>query len=237
MTIEVCVDSVEQALAAEACGAHRLELCANLREGGTTPSYGLIELISRQCSLPIYAMIRPRGGHFFYSAGEIELMHAEIDAAAQAGVKGVVFGMLLRDGLFDFKNTQALVLHAHSMRLAVTYHRAIDVCKNPSEALEALAAMGVENILTSGQATAVMQGLDFLRKLVADAEGRINIMAGGGVNPANAAEIASIGVDAIHFTARRVAEHEDGFGFGDVWAADKEKIKGVVNALALTKLS
>ncbi len=232
MTIEVCIDSLEQALAAEECGAHRLELCANLREGGTTPSYGIIETISRQCALPVYAMIRPRGGHFTYTPDEIALMHLEIEAAAHAGAAGVVLGLLHRDGRFDQGHTLALVQAAHRSNLEVTYHRAIDVCTNPSEAMEALAAMGVENILTSGQAHSAMQGLDFLRKLTADAAGRINITAGGGVNPNNAAIIASAGVDAIHFTARQVIEADDAYGLGEVWAADRGKIRGVVKALS-----
>ncbi len=231
MKVEICIDSLDQALAAEACGAHRLELCSNLLEGGTTPGFGMTRAITQQCSLPVYNMIRPRPGHFTYSAEELHIMLLEIEASAKAGAKGVVFGILNPDNTLNLDRTEKLVNTAHAHGLKVTFHRAIDVCTNVVEAIDALADMGVENILTSGQAKSAMQGLENLTRMAKQAAGRIHIMAGGGINPGNAATLVQTGVHALHCTARRVLTPNDAFGFGEVWEPDFEKIRGVVRVV------
>src|SRR5512146_3272836 len=149
MIYEVCVDSVEGAVAAQQGGAQRVELCDNLVEGGTTPSLGMIRLTRQHIAIALNVIIRPRGGDFFYSPLEFEVMRQDILAAKEAGADGVVIGLLLPDGRVDVERTRALAALARP--LSVTFHRAIDLCRDPAEALEELAGLGVDRILTSGR--------------------------------------------------------------------------------------
>src|SRR5512142_2116911 len=149
MIYEVCIDSVEGAIAAQQGGAQRVELCDNLVEGGTTPSLGTIRLARQRVSIGVNVIIRPRGGDFYYSSLEFEVMRQAILAAKEAGADGVVIGLLLPDGRVDADRTRALVELARP--LSVTFHRAIDLCRDSAEALEDLAGIGVDRILTSGR--------------------------------------------------------------------------------------
>ena len=176
--IEVCVDSVESALAAEHGGADRVELCDNLMEGGTTPSAGMIELARRHLSIGLQVIIRPRGGDFCYSAIEFEIMKRDIETAKRLGADGIVIGILKPDGTVDAERTATLVKLAQPLN--VTFHRAFDMTRDPYQALEDLVELGVNRILTSGQAYSVLEGLDLIAELVQIAGDRVIIMPGGG---------------------------------------------------------
>lgn len=200
--IEVVVDSVESAIAAERGRAGRVELCANLVEGGTTPSAGMIAECRDRIRIPLYVMIRPRGGDFLYSDAEIEIMRRDIRQARALGADGIVLGLLLPDGRVDAVRTARLIRQARP--LDVTFHRAIDVCRDPYEALDTLAAMGVDRVLTSGQAASASSGIKTIARLVAHARNRLVIMAGGRINEKNAPRIVErTGVREIHLRGAR----------------------------------
>jgi copper homeostasis protein len=195
--LEVCLDGVESAIAAQEGGASRVELCDNLLEGGTTPSRGAMELARERVAIGVHVMIRPRGGDFLYSPVEMEVMRRDIAAARQVGVRGVVLGLLRPDGAVDAARTRELVESARP--LSVTFHRAFDMARDPLEALDSLLEIGVDRVLTSGQAPSVPQGMDLIAELVRRSGDRLIIMPGGGVTPENAREVVErTGVREIH---------------------------------------
>jgi len=195
--VEVVVDSVESAVAAESGGAGRVELCADLAEGGTTPSAGMIAECRERISIPLYVMIRPRGGDFLYSDAEIDVMRRDIHLAEKLGADGVVLGLLLPDGTVDAVRTARLVRQARP--LDVTFHRAVDVCRDPLAAIDALAAIGVDRILTSGQAGSARAGARTIARMVTHAGNRLAILAGGKIDEKNAAAIVErTGVREVH---------------------------------------
>ncbi len=209
---ELCAYSLEDVGTAAHQGVTRVELCASPTEGGTTPSAAAIAVArvvtshfaAAQGNLPVElsVMIRPRGGDFLYSGVEFRQMEHEIVFARECGADGVVFGLLTPEGDVDVERTRRLVELARPMEC--TFHRAFDVAREPLKALEDIIAAGCRRILTSGQRATAPEGIDLLRELAAAADGRIEIMAGSGVNPANARELAAAGVDALHFSARTV---------------------------------
>ena len=197
MLIEACVDTVESALAAERGGAHRVELCDALVEGGATPSAGKIALCRERAAIPVVVLIRPRGGDFLYGDTETAVMLRDIATAKALGAHGVAIGALAKDGSVDVERVRALIAAARPM--SVTFHRAFDGTARPLEALEALKALGVDRVLTSGQAPTALEGVGMLKRLVEGAAGRLAILAGGGVNEENAAEIVrASGVRELH---------------------------------------
>lgn len=202
MQVEVCVFSIESCVNAQRAGAHRVELCGGFYEGGTTPSQGLIRRARTVLSIQLYVMIRPRGGDFCYSDEELEVMRLDILTAKKCGADGVVFGILKPNGQVDTERTKELVELAKPM--GVTFHRAMDVAADPLDALEAIIESGAERILTSGQQNTAIAGKDLLRRLVEKANGRIEIMAGSGVNADNALLLAETGVNALHLTGKAV---------------------------------
>ncbi len=198
--LEICVESVEGAVAAHEGGADRVELCANLLEGGTTPSAGSIQLARRCLHIGLQVMIRPRGGDFCYSATEFEVMKLDIDMAKKAGASGIVLGILKADGSVDEARTRELVELARPLN--VTFHRAFDMARDPYEAMETLAAIRIDRILTSGQESSVLEGLDLISDLVRKAGNRIIIMPGGGINERNFGKIAEqSGARELHVAA------------------------------------
>ena len=198
--VEACVDSAESALRAARGGAGRIELCANLVEGGTTPSAGTIRATLERVDLPVMVMIRPRGGDFLYSDLEQDIMLRDVETARELGAHGVVFGALRPDGRIDATLTRTLLEAAGP--LPVTFHRAFDVSRDAFESLEALVSLGVDRILTSGQQPDVPRGLPLIRQLVERAEGRIGILPGGGIAASNVTRIAAIdGIDEVHVYA------------------------------------
>ena len=202
MTTELCAYSVEACEAARRAGVTRVELCASPYEGGTTPSAAAIRMARRIGGLQLSVMVRPRGGDFLYSDTEFRQMLEEVRFARECGADGVVFGVLTPDGRVDVQRTAALVAEAGPMQ--TTFHRAFDMACDLEEALEAAVAAGCRRILTSGGRNTAVEGIDTLRALVAQAAGRIELMAGSGVNPSNVRQLAATGVDAVHFSARSV---------------------------------
>lgn len=195
--VEACVDSVASAVSAQEGGAGRVELCDNLVEGGTTPSAGTIAACRARLHIPLFVMIRPRGGDFLYSEIEREVMRHDIEQARRLGADGVVFGALCPDGSLDADCVGELM--GHCQGLGVTFHRAFDVCRDPVETLEGLVTLGLQRILTSGQVPKAEEGQGAIAAFVRQAAGRIGILAGGGVNEGNAARIVSAtGVREIH---------------------------------------
>ena len=202
--IEICANSAQSCVEAEAGGARRVELCAGIPEGGTTPSYGEIRMAQKLTSaIDINVIIRPRGGDFLYTPAEVESMLFDIELAKQLKVHGVVFGCLTKHGDIDVALMRRLI--EASKPLSVTCHRAFDVCREPFVALEQLIELGCDRILTSGQQPDAMQGIPMIKKLVQRAGERIIIMPGCGVREANIAFIeAETGVKEFHTSARSI---------------------------------
>ncbi len=203
--LEICVDSFASAIAAEAGGAQRVELCSGLIEGGLTPSLGLIHAVRARLKIGVHVMIRPRGGDFVYSEDELGIMRDDISLAAEAGADGVVFGLLTADGLVDLDQARKLVALARPLQ--VTFHRAIDTTANLFEALEAVIRAGADRVLTSGGEATALDGQATLQRMVHAAAGRIEIMAGGGVRPDNLEAIArATGATSFHSGMRRAVQ-------------------------------
>ncbi len=200
VSVEVCAYSLFSCLAADRAGAQRVELCASPWEGGTTPSAGLVEQALNLTKLEIHAMVRPRGGDFVYDDSEKQTMLAEARSLIAQGVHGIVVGALKPNGYLDVEFMQEFREIAGDREL--TCHRAIDVARDPIQVMEELIALGFNRILTSGGKNKALDGIENLAELVAASKGRIQIMAGSGVNPINCLEFVQIGVDAIHLSAR-----------------------------------
>ena len=195
--VEVCIDSLDSAIAAESAGADRVELCANLLEGGVTPSAGLIEEVRRGVSLKLHVMIRPRGGDFCYSEAELRVMERDITAARQLGADAVVLGLLDANGAVDAAKTARLLDLARPMK--VTFHRAIDMSRNPLKSLDALIGLDVDYVLTSGAEQTAIEGAANIAGMVRAARGRIAVMAGSGIDHRNVRRlIAQTGATQIH---------------------------------------
>ena len=252
---EICANGVESCLAAQAGGADRVELCAGIPEGGTTPSYGEIKqaraLLSAttQQPLPIppprggvqflplgevrrgfflHVIIRPRGGDFVYSPLEAERMLTDIRVARELGADGVVFGCLTPDGDVDIPLCQRLMEASEGM--SVTFHRAFDRCRDPRQALEDIIALGCQRILTSGQAPTAVGGIPLLRELHAQANGRIILLAGCGVNEQNIAHIyQETGICEYHFSARETISVDA--DFGSFQLTTEQRVRATIEAL------
>lgn len=203
--MEVCVDSVESALAAAAGGADRIELCQDLCEGGLTPSAGLLATVRARVKLPVAVMIRPRGADFCYTEAEFEVMRRDLQFAKETGAAMIVLGLLTPDGEVDRVRTQELVALARP--LPVTFHRAFDMARDAGQALEDLIGLGVERVLTSGQERTVVEGLETVVVLMKQAAGRIIIVPGGGITERNLPRIlAATGAAEFHVSASATQE-------------------------------
>jgi copper homeostasis protein len=205
-SLEICCFSLKSCKNAEKGGADRIELCGGLLEGGTTPSIGLLKSVVDEISIPAYVMIRPRGGDFFYTKEELQVMIADIKILKEYKPAGFVIGILVANGYIDLE-ANARLLEAIG-NFPVSFHRAFDMCKNPHLAIEQLISLGIENILTSGQYQTAVEGKTNLKEYKQIASNRINIMAGSGVKPENILEIAKADVDAFHFSAKRAIPSE-----------------------------
>ena len=183
VTVEICLEDIESAVAAQQGGANRIELCDNLTVGGTTPSIGMISQVRKQLEIELQVIIRPRGGDFCYSDLEFSVMKEDIEAAKSVGADGIVTGLLNPDGTADVQRTDVLVQVADP--IPVTFHRAFDHAKDPFDTLESLVDIGVSRILSSGKAPSAIKGLLLLGQLQETARDRISIMAGGGINNEN----------------------------------------------------
>jgi len=236
---EVCAESLQACLAARDGGADRIELCSALSEGGLTPSHGFIEEAVRCSQLPVYPILRPRGGDFLYSDSEFELMRADLLHARELGASGFVIGLLDSQRKIDIERTRTLVTLAQP--LPVTFHRAFDCVIDPLQALEDVIATGCKRLLTSGGKPDVLQGAEVLGQLVARTAGRIRIAVGGGLRLANAETVAKITrATAFHGSLRTRKSSPHGCVPGEescftytVEAADvREMIRTLETALA-----
>ena len=199
---EIAVDSLESALIAQDCGADRVEFCADLASGGITPSLGALEVAVEQLQIPIHVMIRPRRGDFLYTDAEFEMMRRDIVLVKSAGAQGVVFGILLAEGHIDSQRTRELLQVARP--LSVTFHRAFDMCRDPRAALAELVDMGVDTLLTSGQAASAAGGIPLIAELVTQAGANHRHHAGRGhqSRAISAAFAEATGARTFHFSAQ-----------------------------------
>ncbi|MCG3863175.1 MULTISPECIES: copper homeostasis protein CutC [unclassified Photobacterium] len=199
--LEVCIDNLESLHYAQQGGATRIELCSSLALGGLTPSAGLMQLAAKQATIPVYAMIRPRQGDFLFSSDDVEIMLADIYAAHQAGLQGIVIGALTEQSLIDSTTIASLIKQAKG--LGVTFHRAIDQCVDPFAALDTIMSYGCERILTSGLQPTAPEGTAMIKNMVNYCGDRISIMAGAGVTPKNVqALVAETGIKEVHLSGK-----------------------------------
>jgi len=243
--IEVCVDSVESAIAAQEGGAYRVELCDNLYEGGTTPSAGTIDAARENLHIKLNVIVRPRGGDFLYSEIEYEIIKKDVLAAKDMGVNGIVIGFLKDDGSIDIERTGEIVELAQP--LPVTFHRAFDMCRYPFEALEELIDTGVNRILTSGQKDKAEDGIKLLTELVRSAGDRIIIMPGSGIDENNIRKIHStVKASEYHVSLRKMVDsgmtfRREGIHMGgrpdipefELPVTDAGRIRALIEALCL----
>lgn len=233
--LEVCVDSVESAIAAVQGGADRLELCSNLNIGGTTPGVAIFQEIRKLTDIKIHVLIRPRAGDFCYTPYEFNLLRREVKLFRELGADGVVFGILQPDGNLNVEQMRILMKEAEGM--SVTLHRAFDVCCDPFAALEQAIALGIDTILTSGQAASAVEGIDLLTELNKKAVGRIKLMTGGGIHAEVISRIAGrTGIEAFHMSGKVLVDgamkYRKNINMGSseideysIWRTQKEKIE------------
>lgn len=226
--LEIGVESAERAAAAERGGADRIELCANLAIGGLTPAAALMRAVQTSVTLPVYAMVRPRGGDFVYSEEEFSRMKREIALVRECGMDGVVLGLLRKDGRIDLDRTGELVELAKP--LPVTFHRAFDECRDLEAAVEDAIAAGCARVLTSGGAATALKGQEQLALLVRSAGTRIGILPGGGITARNAAEIARV-TGACEFHAA-LSSAVEASATADSFAGEVERLAATLRASA-----
>jgi copper homeostasis protein len=196
VTVEICVEGLASALAAGVGGADRVELCEHLAVGGVTPSAGAIALACQSLNIPVHVLIRPKAGDFVVSEVEFEAMRHDLATARSLGAAGAVLGVLNPDGTVDEARTGVLVAEARPM--TVTFHRAFDEVPDPFEALETLVALGIDRVLTSGQADSARAGIPVLAELHARAAGRIVVLAGGRIRSSDLQALVELGLDELH---------------------------------------
>lgn len=237
-TLECCVDSVESAICAKEGGADRLELCSNLVIGGTTPTLALFEQVRKTVDIRIHALIRPRFGDFLYTSHEAEIICREIRAFRRAGAEGVVIGALTPDGSLDTELMKRFIDCAGSM--SITLHRAFDMCRDPFTALIQARELGVNTVLTSGQASSCVAGLPRMKELAAAAGDAVTILAGAGIN-AEAVKtlLSSTSLTAFHMSGKKIKssgmlyKNPDvsmglpGMSEYDIWQTDPQNVRAV----------
>jgi len=240
--IEVCANSVESALTAQAGGAARVELCSALVEGGITPSAAAIELAKEKLQIGLHVLIRPRGGDFCYDDTEFAVMKRDIAFSKRAGVDGVVIGVLNPDGLIDTARTRELIAAARPM--SVTFHRAFDMTADAFRALDDVLALGMERLLTSGQRASAVEGKELIAELIRRAGDRLIVMPGAGINEGNILElIAATGAREYHLSGQKKIASQmihrnphvfmgvPGLPEYEISVTDSEKIQRVVLAV------
>lgn len=235
ITVEVVACSPDDCRAIERAGAHRIELCTGIVAGGVTPSLGLYKACRAATSLPIMAMIRPREGGFCYSAREFEAMRRDVDAFGEAGADGVVFGVLLADGSIDANRMAELKDRAGPMKTMC--HRAFDLTPDPLRAIDELVAIGIDRVLSSGQATAILDGLEALAGIMAHAAGRIQVQPCEGIRPENVTQVIErLRPTSIHFgpfieALDPTSRLQKPVNYGHHFEVDEECVRGVVRLL------
>ena len=241
IAVEICVETVQGLRAAEIAGADRVELCACLDVGGLTPSAGMMRFAAER-GLPARVLVRPRSGSFVYDDDELGVIERDVAAARSLGLSGVVIGAAREDGRLDRERLSRLADRCHG--LGRTLHRVFDLTPDPFESLELAVELGFDRILTSGQAASAAAGAGLLARLVAAADGRITILAAGGVNADNLADLVrATAVREVHASCRGPTDRlpgagDDRFGFGRAPAsADALSIKRLVTIARRTGAS
>lgn len=240
LILEICANSIQSAINAQQAGAHRIELCENLEQGGTTPSYGFLVQARKHLNIKINVLIRPRSGDFLYSDLEYQIIQDDIRMAKQLGADGIVCGILLPNGDVDIPRTKALVDLAKPM--SFTFHRAYDFTNDPFKALEDVISTGANCLLTSGQQPTAIQGVHLIWELVKVAKDRITIMPGSGVNADNIEYLIETGATEFHMSGTKSFEsgmtfRKMGMILGDPYTDYKilesniEKINAVLSIL------
>ncbi len=240
--LEVCTDSVRSAVEAQAAGAGRIELCSNLIIGGTSPGRSLFRQVKENTDLEIRVLIRPRFGDFCYDDYEFSMMKEDVQMYRELGADAVVIGILLPEGSLNLEQMRELIDLAGDMD--ITLHRAFDVCRNPYEALEQAAGLGIGTILTSGQKNSAWEGRDVLKELQKKSAGRVNILAGAGITPAVIDKLISYtGVTAYHMSGKivkdsRMIYRKDGVSMGfpgfseyEIWQTGRENVRKALEVL------
>lgn len=234
--LEIIGFTIDGCIMAQKAGAHRIELCDNPADGGTTASYGFIKAAREKLQIELYPIIRSRGGDFFYSDDEFEIMKTDVKLCKDLGCDGVVIGMLTKDGKVDKKRCGILVEYAYP--LDVTFHRAFDRTVDAFEALEDIIEIGCERILTSGQQPNASEGAELIKQLIEKADDRIIIMPGSGVNSTNILQIAETTVAVeFHSSARKKMKSKMGFNNPalnenlESMVVDEEEIKMMLSSL------
>ena len=234
--LEIIGFNIESCMLAQSAGAHRIELCDNPADGGTTPSFGFIKAAREKLVIDLYPIIRPRGGDFLYSDTEFEIMKTDISICKELNCEGVVIGMLNADGTVDSKRCRQLVKIAYP--LGVTFHRAFDRTIDPLKAVEEIIDTGCERILTSGQRPNALDGTDLISALIKQADNRIIIMPGSGVRSDNIAAIAKkTGAVEFHSSARIFVDSKMSYVNGEMKedlrsvTVDKKEIEAMINSL------
>ncbi len=234
--LEACVDSVESAILAADAGADRLELCSNLVIGGTTPTPALFNKVRKLCDIKINVLVRPRFGDFYYTEYEFSVIRDEIKQFKDLGTDGIVIGILQKDGNLDVNKMEVLIKEADG--IPITLHRAFDVCKDPYQCLEQACDLGIHTILTSGQKNSCLEGKECIKNLVEKSAGRIEIMAGSGVNARVINELLPYSkAPAYHLSGKTIIDsgmeyRKEGVSMGlkdisefQIWRTEPEKIK------------
>jgi copper homeostasis protein len=207
MILEIAVFNIQSAIAAANAGADRIELCENPADGGTTPSYGTLKIVREKISIPVFPIIRARGGDFFYTDEEFAVMKKDVSLCKELGFEGIVTGLLKKDANIDIEKTKRLIYLAYPME--ITFHRAFDRTKNASQSLEDIIVCGCQRILTSGQVPNAFDGKDLIKQLIEQADNRIIIMPGSGVRSNNIKELAEYtGASELHSSARKSIKTE-----------------------------
>ncbi|MDB5014648.1 MAG: copper homeostasis protein CutC [Daejeonella sp.] len=227
ISLEICANSATSALIAQQGGANRVELCENLAEGGTTPSYAQIQVSRKLLEIDLFPILRPRGGNFNYSDLELEIMKADLKIIKDLGCDGVVFGILNQEAKVDKQRCTELLKLAQPLQ--VTFHRAFDKSADLFQAMEDIIELGFTRILTSGGKPTAIEGLEIIKKLVSAAKGRISIMPGSGVNETNLQELMiKTGATEFHTTAKSFVQNDSTVAEYDRELTNLEKVKNLI---------
>ena len=240
--LEVCVDSLESAINAQEGGAHRIELCNSLFEGGTTPSSGTIISVRNNLSIDLHVIIRPRGGDFLYTDPEYDIMRRDIEICGEYGVNGIVIGILMEDGEIDVERTAKLIDLAKPM--TATFHRAFDMCADPLRGLQDVISTGASRLLTAGHTNSAFEGMELIRRLIKKSGKKIIVMPGSGINETNIQKIAgNTGAKEFHLSGKKAVESgmifrrdEINIGYTPGYSkqiTDIQKIKNIVDILKM----
>lgn len=234
--LEVCAFHIDSCIIAERCGALRVELCDNPIEGGTTPSYGTIKQVREKISIKLYPLLRPRSGNYFYSDEEFDILKDDIEICKQLGCDGISVGVSKINAEIDTERLKRIVEWAGPM--GVTCNRVFDCSPDPFTALEDIINCGCERVLTSGQKSSANDAADLLKQLVQQADGRIIIMPGAGVNSSNILNLKNAsGAMEFHSSARKIAPNSVTYinkevsDYGNVYIADEIEVKAMIDAL------